>query len=66
MLCHECAATGEREEAVALCKFCFVGLCKPHLVELFQHPPAIPQYACRHTPGERAPRTEHERAWKSR
>ena len=38
--------------AVGLCRFCFVGLCKPHLVELYRDPPSGPQSACRHRPGD--------------
>jgi len=59
MLCHECLMAGGREPAVGLCRFCLVGLCKPHLVELFRLAPSAPQYACRHTPSEPATRREH-------
>ncbi len=52
MQCHECAMIGGRETAVGLCRYCFVGLCKSHLVELYRDPPSVPQYACRHRPGE--------------
>jgi hypothetical protein len=51
VICHECLMTGQREEmATAMCRFCFIGLCKAHLVELYRDPPTVPQYACRHTP----------------
>ena len=52
MRCHECALIGGDATAVGLCKFCFVGLCKPHLVELYRDPAVVPQFACRHRPGE--------------
>lgn len=52
MLCHECAAASVERPAVGLCKFCFVGLCKTHLVELFQEPRIAPQFACGHRAGE--------------
>ena len=32
MICHECAREGREEAALADCRFCHVGLCKPHLV----------------------------------
>ena len=51
MICHECLMTGQREEmATAMCRFCFIGLCKMHLLEVYRDPPTVPQYACRHTP----------------
>jgi hypothetical protein len=50
MLCHECAMAGEERPAVALCKFCQVGLCKEHLVALYQRPATVPQYSCNHNP----------------
>lgn len=50
MLCHECVMTGEERPAVALCKFCQVGLCKEHLVALYREPATVPQYSCRHNP----------------
>lgn len=67
MFCHECVMAGGREPAVGLCRFCFVALCKPHLVELFRRPPSVPQYACRHTPGVHASGgTWDDRPWKAR
>ena len=33
MQCHECALTGVKQEAVALCKICSAGLCLGHLQE---------------------------------
>jgi len=50
MLCHECVMIGEERPAVALCKFCQVGLCKEHLVALYREPATVPQYSCRHNP----------------
>ena len=49
MLCHECARGGTSRPAVAHCRFCFVGLCKPHLVDLFRSQ-LVPQYRCQHHP----------------
>lgn len=51
MLCHECAAEATDRPAVAVCKFCFVGLCKEHLVEFFGETTA-PQFTCAHRAGE--------------
>jgi Uncharacterized protein conserved in archaea (DUF2180). len=45
MLCHECLRTGVKTPAIGTCRFCQVGLCKPHLVASF-HPRNFPQYAC--------------------
>ena len=42
MTCHECAKSARDESAVAVCKFCMVGLCKSHLVELHRRPPTQP------------------------
>jgi hypothetical protein len=50
MICHECLMAGTHQIATALCRFCFVALCKEHLIELFREPPTFPQYACRHAP----------------
>ena len=47
MNCHECAMDGVQGPAVAICRFCMVGLCKQHLVESFRGGP-VPQYNCRH------------------
>ena len=52
MLCHECAAAATERPAVAVCRFCFVGLCKQHLVELFGARRTAPQYACTHRAAE--------------
>ncbi len=49
MHCHECAREGRQEPALAECRFCLVGLCKPHLVASFESA-IIPQYACDHHP----------------
>lgn len=56
MLCHECAMVGVERQAVALCKFCSVGLCKEHLMALYQQPPSVPQYSCWHNPAGRPER----------
>ncbi len=56
MLCHECLMNGKAQEAVAVCKFCFVGLCKEHLMLLYSDPPTMPQFACRHNPAGRPSR----------
>lgn len=53
MMCHECAMVGEERPAVALCKFCYVGLCKEHLMALYHEPRTVPQYSCRHDPAGR-------------
>jgi hypothetical protein len=51
MTCHECLTSGADRQAVAVCKFCMVGLCKQHLVESFRAPGGVaPQYACKHQP----------------
>jgi hypothetical protein len=50
MICHECAAAAAEQPAVALCRFCLVALCKPHLVELYRDAHTFPQFACRHQP----------------
>jgi hypothetical protein len=56
MVCHECLMRdASREPAAGLCRFCFVALCKPHLVELFQDPPSVPQLTCRHRPASVPP-----------
>ena len=52
MICHECAREGLTAAAVSHCRFCFVGLCKDHLVAAF-HGETVPQYGCDHHP-ERA------------
>jgi hypothetical protein len=49
MNCHECARVNIERPAVGLCRFCFVGLCKAHLVAAF-HSDVIPQYGCHHDP----------------
>jgi hypothetical protein len=49
MNCHQCASAGIERMAVGLCRFCHVGLCKPHLVASF-HSAAWPQYGCTHHP----------------
>lgn len=56
MLCHECARDGRSQPAVAHCRFCFVGLCKAHLVAAF-HGTTIPQYGCEHHPERPFPET---------
>lgn len=53
MNCHECARDGLDVPAVSECRFCFVGLCKDHLVASLHGQP-VPQYGCAHHP-ERAP-----------
>jgi hypothetical protein len=52
MKCHECARIGIDRPAIGLCRFCFVGLCKAHVVASF-HSDVVPQYGCNHAP-ERA------------
>jgi hypothetical protein len=42
------------QAATALCRFCFVALCKDHLMELYRQPRTFPPVACQHTPA-RAP-----------
>jgi len=49
-MCHECARDLAERPAVALCRFCMVGLCKEHLVELHREAHTVPQLACRHRP----------------
>ncbi len=36
MICHECAREGLTAAAIGHCRFCFVGLCKDHLVASFR------------------------------
>jgi hypothetical protein len=51
VMCHECLMAGQPSEAsTGLCRFCFVALCKTHLMELYANPPSFPQYGCRHLP----------------
>ena len=52
MICHECARVGLEIAAISHCRFCFVGLCKDHLVASFQGQ-TTPRYGCEHHP-ERA------------
>ena len=67
MICHECVMTGESVPAVGLCKFCLVGLCKLHLVELFRRPTTVPLCACRHTPAQYpVGGSWDERPWRAR
>lgn len=49
MTCHECSRDGTQCPAVAVCKYCCVGLCKAHLMESYRQRPS-PQYACNHQP----------------
>ena len=49
MICHECAREGLTTAAISHCRFCFVGLCKDHLVASF-HRDTVPQYGCDHHP----------------
>lgn len=52
MTCHECLMAGGIQQPVtALCRYCFVALCKEHLVELYRDAPTFPQYSCHHKPG---------------
>lgn len=55
MTCHECSRSGVDRPAVGLCRFCMVGLCKQHLREVYNNPPAVPQYACKHEPAASFP-----------
>jgi hypothetical protein len=41
---------GTHQIATALCRFCFIALCKEHLIELYREPPTFPQFTCRHAP----------------
>jgi hypothetical protein len=51
VICHECLMSGRPPEAAtALCRFCLVARCKPHLLELYADLPTVPQYRCRHRP----------------
>jgi hypothetical protein len=51
MICHECLMKDASGTAAAgLCRFCFVALCKDHLVELYRNPHVVPQYTCHHSP----------------
>jgi hypothetical protein len=49
MICHECARAGLTAVAIGHCRFCFVGLCKDHLVASFCGA-TVPQYGCDHHP----------------
>ena len=51
MICHECARDAAERPAVAVCRFCMVGLCKQHLVELYRDARTFPQLTCHHQPG---------------
>ena len=52
MNCQEHARAEDERLAVALGRYCSVGLCKKHLVEVHR-PPAKPPYTCLRQP-ERA------------
>jgi hypothetical protein len=52
MICHERLVSGVHQVATALCRFCFVALCKPHLMELHRELPTFPQYTCHHAPAQ--------------
>ena len=49
MNCHECARVNIERPATGLCRFCFVGLCKVHMVASF-YSDVFPQYGCHHDP----------------
>ena len=49
MNCHECARAGIERPAVGVCRFCYVGLCKEHVVASFRSA-VMPQYSCEHHP----------------
>jgi hypothetical protein len=49
MICHECVREGLTAAAISHCRFCFVGLCKDHLVASFRGG-TVPQYGCDHHP----------------
>ena len=49
MICHECAREGLTIAAISHCRFCFVSLCKDHLV-VSLHGETVPQYGCEHHP----------------
>ena len=54
MQCYECAQAGRREEAIALCRFCMVGLCLEHWHVARLGYGVTPQYTCVHLhPGAR-------------
>ena len=65
MNCHECAQVEVDRPAVAICRYCSVGLCKQHLVEMHRSP-TKPLYTCLHRPGRgfdtRAAETEGSRS----
>jgi len=48
MNCYMCAREGRNQEAVAVCKYCSVGLCLDHLEAdcAFSYP--APRYSCNH------------------
>ncbi len=48
MRCFECDLVGDGRAAVALCRFCFVGLCSRHLADVSRNRRTFPQYACHH------------------
>jgi hypothetical protein len=50
MQCHECARSGVIAAALGLCRFCFAGLCKDHLVAAVRTA-TVPAYGCDHRPG---------------
>ena len=54
MNCHECARSEIERPAVGLRRFCFVGVCKVHLVASFRSN-TVPQYGCSHDPGREFP-----------
>jgi hypothetical protein len=56
------ATDSARELATALCRFCFVALCKAHLVELYRDLPTFPQYTCHHKPASHPPQDSGRRA----
>jgi hypothetical protein len=53
MLCHECAQSGRREPAVALCRSCLIGLCEAHLAEEDRRAGGLPRFGCHHEPDPR-------------
>ena len=49
MYCHECAAKGVDRPALGVCRYCFVGLCKEHIIGSYQGR-IFPRFSCEHRP----------------
>lgn len=48
MNCYVCRREGRTEPAVALCRYCWVGLCLNHLAEAQEHTTGGMHYDCPH------------------